>query len=61
MCDGECDPVTGCWGTLPDECVVCRNYDNQGTCVSTCDQLGRERREGEKEGGRDRGMDIYRE
>ncbi|XP_067385945.1 receptor tyrosine-protein kinase erbB-3 isoform X2 [Emydura macquarii macquarii] len=34
-----CDPLCssdGCWGPGPDQCVSCRNYSRDGTCVATC-------------------------
>lgn len=34
-----CDPLcsdSGCWGPGPDQCLSCRNYSREGTCVSTC-------------------------
>uniref|UniRef100_A0A674K593 receptor protein-tyrosine kinase n=1 Tax=Terrapene triunguis TaxID=2587831 RepID=A0A674K593_9SAUR len=34
-----CDPLCssdGCWGPGPDQCISCRNYSRDGTCVATC-------------------------
>ncbi|XP_034551918.1 receptor tyrosine-protein kinase erbB-3b [Notolabrus celidotus] len=34
-----CDPLcsnSGCWGPGPDQCVSCRNYSREGTCVGSC-------------------------
>uniref|UniRef100_UPI0037E88292 receptor tyrosine-protein kinase erbB-3b n=1 Tax=Semicossyphus pulcher TaxID=241346 RepID=UPI0037E88292 len=34
-----CDPLcsdAGCWGPGPDQCVSCRNYSREGTCVGSC-------------------------
>ncbi|XP_015264180.1 PREDICTED: receptor tyrosine-protein kinase erbB-3 [Gekko japonicus] len=34
-----CDPLcsdNGCWGPGPDQCVSCRNYSREGTCVDSC-------------------------
>ncbi|XP_074836214.1 receptor tyrosine-protein kinase erbB-3 [Carettochelys insculpta] len=34
-----CDPLCssdGCWGPGPDQCMSCRNYSREGTCVDTC-------------------------
>uniref|UniRef100_A0A8C0GL01 Receptor protein-tyrosine kinase n=1 Tax=Chelonoidis abingdonii TaxID=106734 RepID=A0A8C0GL01_CHEAB len=34
-----CDPLCssdGCWGPGPDQCISCRNYSREGTCVATC-------------------------
>ncbi|XP_054859103.1 receptor tyrosine-protein kinase erbB-3 [Eublepharis macularius] len=34
-----CDPLCssdGCWGPGPDQCVSCRNYSREGTCVDSC-------------------------
>ncbi|XP_033826025.1 receptor tyrosine-protein kinase erbB-3b [Periophthalmus magnuspinnatus] len=41
-CVGEghvCDPLCsdfGCWGPGPDQCLSCRNFSRDGTCVSSC-------------------------
>ncbi|TNN82478.1 Receptor tyrosine-protein kinase erbB-3 [Liparis tanakae] len=39
-CEGHvCDPLcsdSGCWGPGPDQCVSCRNYRRDGTCVASC-------------------------
>lgn len=37
QCHEECVPMRGCWGTLPDECVECRNYGYKELCVPQCD------------------------
>ncbi|XP_061074816.1 receptor tyrosine-protein kinase erbB-3-like [Conger conger] len=32
-----CDPLcsaSGCWGPGPDQCLSCRNYSREGTCVT---------------------------
>nr|XP_057941292.1 receptor tyrosine-protein kinase erbB-3-like [Doryrhamphus excisus] len=34
-----CDPLcsdSGCWGPGPDECLSCKNYSRNGTCVDSC-------------------------
>ncbi|XP_019751240.1 receptor tyrosine-protein kinase erbB-3b isoform X2 [Hippocampus comes] len=34
-----CDPLcssSGCWGPGPDQCLSCRNYSRNGTCVDSC-------------------------
>uniref|UniRef100_A0A667WGL7 receptor protein-tyrosine kinase n=1 Tax=Myripristis murdjan TaxID=586833 RepID=A0A667WGL7_9TELE len=34
-----CDPLcsdSGCWGPGPDQCLSCRNYSRDGTCVASC-------------------------
>lgn len=34
-----CDPLcsdSGCWGPRPDQCLSCRNYSRDGTCVGSC-------------------------
>ncbi|KAL7397851.1 hypothetical protein ABVT39_000708 [Epinephelus coioides] len=34
-----CDPLcsdSGCWGPGPDQCLSCRNYSRDGTCVGSC-------------------------
>ncbi|KAM3617099.1 uncharacterized protein V6R79_002284 [Siganus canaliculatus] len=34
-----CDPLcsdAGCWGPGPDQCLSCRNYSRDGTCVGSC-------------------------
>ncbi|KAG6923421.1 erb-b2 receptor tyrosine kinase 3, partial [Chelydra serpentina] len=34
-----CDPLCssdGCWGPGPDQCISCRNYSRDRTCVATC-------------------------
>jgi len=33
-CNDEC--AAGCTGFLDKECLACRNYDNDGKCVSEC-------------------------
>nr|CAB3243195.1 receptor tyrosine-protein kinase erbB-4 [Phallusia mammillata] len=38
-CDNiSCDPscLNGCWGSGADECVSCRNYSFEGTCLPEC-------------------------
>ncbi|XP_067361222.1 receptor tyrosine-protein kinase erbB-3a isoform X2 [Channa argus] len=43
-----CDPLCssdGCWGPGPDQCVSCKNYMREGTCVPDCMFLTGERRE----------------
>ncbi|XP_015241974.1 PREDICTED: receptor tyrosine-protein kinase erbB-3-like [Cyprinodon variegatus] len=43
-----CDPLcsdAGCWGPGPDQCVTCRNYSRQGTCVGSCNFLSGTTRE----------------
>ena len=37
-CHDQCEMTRGCWGTLADECVQCRSYNYQGTCVEACDE-----------------------
>lgn len=37
--DHVCDPLcsdSGCWGPGPDQCLSCRNYSRDGTCVGNC-------------------------
>ncbi|MGH0149622.1 UNVERIFIED_CONTAM: hypothetical protein FKN15_061576 [Acipenser sinensis] len=40
MSEGHlCDPLcssNGCWGPGPDQCLSCRNYSREGTCVPDC-------------------------
>ncbi|KAM4610148.1 receptor tyrosine-protein kinase erbB-3b [Polymixia lowei] len=40
VADGRvCDPLcsdSGCWGPGPDQCLSCRNYSRDGTCVANC-------------------------
>uniref|UniRef100_A0A671WU90 Receptor protein-tyrosine kinase n=1 Tax=Sparus aurata TaxID=8175 RepID=A0A671WU90_SPAAU len=34
-----CDPLcsdSGCWGPGSDQCLTCRNYSREGTCVGSC-------------------------
>uniref|UniRef100_A0A4W6FDK8 Receptor protein-tyrosine kinase n=1 Tax=Lates calcarifer TaxID=8187 RepID=A0A4W6FDK8_LATCA len=34
-----CDPLcsdSGCWGPGPDQCLSCRDYSRDGTCVASC-------------------------
>ncbi|KAA8591061.1 hypothetical protein FQN60_002004 [Etheostoma spectabile] len=34
-----CDPLcsdSGCWGPGPEQCLSCRNYSRDGTCVGSC-------------------------
>lgn len=34
-----CDPLcsdSGCWGPGPNQCLSCRNYSREGTCVDSC-------------------------
>uniref|UniRef100_A0A1A7X1Q7 Receptor protein-tyrosine kinase n=1 Tax=Iconisemion striatum TaxID=60296 RepID=A0A1A7X1Q7_9TELE len=34
-----CDPLcsdSGCWGPGPDQCLSCRNYSHEGSCVGSC-------------------------
>ncbi|XP_008279468.1 receptor tyrosine-protein kinase erbB-3-like [Stegastes partitus] len=34
-----CDPLcsdSGCWGPGPDQCLSCRNYSRNSTCVGSC-------------------------
>uniref|UniRef100_A0A8C6MA02 receptor protein-tyrosine kinase n=1 Tax=Nothobranchius furzeri TaxID=105023 RepID=A0A8C6MA02_NOTFU len=34
-----CDPLcsdSGCWGPGPDQCLSCRNYSRDGSCVGSC-------------------------
>uniref|UniRef100_A0A3Q0SIJ5 receptor protein-tyrosine kinase n=1 Tax=Amphilophus citrinellus TaxID=61819 RepID=A0A3Q0SIJ5_AMPCI len=38
-CGHVCDPLcsdSGCWGPGPDQCLSCRNYSREGTCVDSC-------------------------
>uniref|UniRef100_A0A665X801 receptor protein-tyrosine kinase n=1 Tax=Echeneis naucrates TaxID=173247 RepID=A0A665X801_ECHNA len=39
-CAGNvCDPLcsdSGCWGPGPDQCLSCRDYSRDGTCVGSC-------------------------
>ncbi|XP_078542411.1 receptor tyrosine-protein kinase erbB-3 isoform X2 [Lissotriton helveticus] len=43
-----CHPLCsteGCWGPDQDQCVSCRNYSREGTCVATCNLYEGEFRE----------------
>ncbi|XP_051985705.1 receptor tyrosine-protein kinase erbB-3a [Xyrauchen texanus] len=43
-----CDPLCsseGCWGPGPDQCLSCKNYSRDGTCVPHCNFLSGEQRE----------------
>ncbi|XP_074537587.1 receptor tyrosine-protein kinase erbB-3b isoform X2 [Halichoeres trimaculatus] len=43
-----CDPLcsdSGCWGPGPHQCVSCRNYSREGTCVGSCNFFTRAPRE----------------
>ncbi|XP_069509872.1 receptor tyrosine-protein kinase erbB-3 isoform X2 [Ambystoma mexicanum] len=43
-----CHPLcsnAGCWGPDPDQCLSCRNYSREGTCVATCNLYEGEIRE----------------
>uniref|UniRef100_A0A7N9AN48 Receptor protein-tyrosine kinase n=1 Tax=Mastacembelus armatus TaxID=205130 RepID=A0A7N9AN48_9TELE len=35
VCDLLCSD-SGCWGPGPDQCLSCRNYSRDGTCVDSC-------------------------
>ncbi|XP_039291345.1 furin-like protease 2 [Nilaparvata lugens] len=35
-CDAECDPQQGCYGKGPSQCVACKHYRLDKTCVSQC-------------------------
>ncbi|XP_069010693.1 receptor tyrosine-protein kinase erbB-3a isoform X1 [Embiotoca jacksoni] len=46
--DHVCDPLcssNGCWGPGPNQCVSCKKYSRERTCVSDCMFLTGERRE----------------
>ncbi|XP_069053576.1 receptor tyrosine-protein kinase erbB-3 isoform X2 [Lepisosteus oculatus] len=49
VADGrQCDPLcsdVGCWGPGPEQCLYCRNYSRDGTCVADCNFLTGEPRE----------------
>ncbi|KAL5288844.1 ERBB2.2 family protein [Megaselia abdita] len=34
-CSDQCN-VQGCWGTGSDECVNCKNFEFNGTCIANC-------------------------
>ena len=38
-CSSQCDPLKGCRGGGPDQCVVCASLDLLGTCVTQCPPL----------------------
>ncbi|XP_041859442.1 receptor tyrosine-protein kinase erbB-3b isoform X2 [Melanotaenia boesemani] len=43
-----CDPLcsdSGCWGPGPDQCLSCRNYSRDGTCIGSCKFLSGSPRE----------------
>ncbi|XP_056131234.1 receptor tyrosine-protein kinase erbB-3b [Lampris incognitus] len=43
-----CDPLcsdSGCWGPGPNQCLSCRNYSRDGTCVANCNFYTGARRE----------------
>uniref|UniRef100_A0A3Q3K0W4 Receptor protein-tyrosine kinase n=1 Tax=Monopterus albus TaxID=43700 RepID=A0A3Q3K0W4_MONAL len=35
VCDQLCSD-SGCWGPGPDQCLSCKNYSRDGTCVDKC-------------------------
>ncbi|XP_077592848.1 receptor tyrosine-protein kinase erbB-3-like isoform X1 [Stigmatopora nigra] len=35
VCDSLCSN-SGCWGPGPNQCLSCRNYSRNGTCVDSC-------------------------
>ncbi|XP_061841957.2 receptor tyrosine-protein kinase erbB-3b [Nerophis lumbriciformis] len=35
VCDSLCSD-SGCWGPGPDQCLSCKNYSRNGTCVESC-------------------------
>lgn len=35
VCDALCSDA-GCWGPGPDQCLSCRDYSRDGTCVGSC-------------------------
>uniref|UniRef100_A0A669EAW9 Receptor protein-tyrosine kinase n=1 Tax=Oreochromis niloticus TaxID=8128 RepID=A0A669EAW9_ORENI len=35
VCDQLCSDA-GCWGPGPEQCLSCRNYSRDGTCVHSC-------------------------
>ncbi|XP_054647638.1 receptor tyrosine-protein kinase erbB-3b isoform X2 [Dunckerocampus dactyliophorus] len=35
VCDTLCSD-SGCWGPGPNECLSCKNYSRNGTCVDSC-------------------------
>ena len=39
VCDEECNDE-GCWGEGPDQCLGCRHYQLNGTCVNNCNRRG---------------------
>ncbi|KAG7520094.1 receptor tyrosine-protein kinase erbB-3-like [Solea senegalensis] len=44
MCDPLCSD-SGCWGPGPDQCLSCRNYSRNDTCVGSCNFNARAPRE----------------
>lgn len=35
VCSEECTSA-GCWGSGPDQCLECKNFKFNGTCLSSC-------------------------
>ncbi|XP_037903590.1 epidermal growth factor receptor isoform X2 [Hermetia illucens] len=38
ICSEQCDS-SGCWGAGPDQCLECKNYKYNGTCIASCDSI----------------------
>lgn len=36
VCSDECT-ANGCWGPGPDQCLDCKHFKYNGTCLRTCD------------------------
>uniref|UniRef100_A0A8C5EMT5 Receptor protein-tyrosine kinase n=1 Tax=Gouania willdenowi TaxID=441366 RepID=A0A8C5EMT5_GOUWI len=50
VCDSLCSS-NGCWGPGPNQCVSCKKYSREGTCVPDCMFFSGERREFATESG----------
>lgn len=49
-----CDPLCsseGCWGPGPNQCLSCKNYSREGTCVPQCNFMTGDTREFAKPNG----------
>ncbi|KAM9752979.1 receptor tyrosine-protein kinase erbB-3b [Menidia menidia] len=44
VCNALCSD-SGCWGPGPDQCLSCRNFSRDGTCVGSCNFLSGSPRE----------------
>lgn len=38
VCSEECS-ADGCWGSGPDQCLECKHFRYNGTCIKSCDSL----------------------